>query len=60
MSCALPDRIFHLSPASNRNSILQHGLSSTTALLDLLGLHGRARACEHRLLPVAPSKDRMA
>src|SRR5919106_3425602 len=48
----LPAQIFHLAEAANWPSIQQHGLLSTSALLDLAGVRGKERAQverQHRL-----------
>jgi hypothetical protein len=45
----LPAQIFHLAEASNWPSIQQHGLLSTSTLLDLADVHGKERAQFERL-----------
>ncbi len=45
----LPAQIFHLAEATNWPSIQQHGLLSTSALLDLAGVQGKERAQFERL-----------
>ncbi|MDR4495534.1 MAG: hypothetical protein R3B74_14190 [Nitrospirales bacterium] len=40
----LPAQVFHLAEAANWPSIQQHGLLSTSALLDLAGVRGNKRA----------------
>src|SRR5919109_2089708 len=47
----LPAQVFHLAEAANWQSIQQHGLLSTSALLDLAGVRGEKGARfkrEHR------------
>ena len=45
----LPAHIFHLAEAANWPSIQQHGLLSTSALLDLAGVREKERAQFERL-----------